>query len=100
MKIILRRKGFDSSLGGYPSPILPDGKMVSLPIPLNDFVKYSDLKVGNGLSYYDLMKQLRTKIKIGKQWQALDKETKCYLDPDISRTIIAESRAGNPVLAR
>ena len=33
MKIILSRKGFDSSYGGAASPILPDGRMVSLPIP-------------------------------------------------------------------
>jgi hypothetical protein len=33
MKIILSRKGFDSSNGGTASPILPDGSMVSLPIP-------------------------------------------------------------------
>ncbi|MBK6960624.1 MAG: hypothetical protein IPH23_05180 [Gammaproteobacteria bacterium] len=28
----LQQKGFDSSSGGKPSPILPDGRMVSLPI--------------------------------------------------------------------
>jgi hypothetical protein len=33
MKLILSRKGFDSSTGGIPSPIFPDGRMVSLPIP-------------------------------------------------------------------
>ncbi|HSH28138.1 MAG TPA: hypothetical protein VK972_10310, partial [Wenzhouxiangella sp.] len=33
MKIILSRKGFDSAAGGVPSPILPDGRIVSLPIP-------------------------------------------------------------------
>jgi hypothetical protein len=33
MKIILSRKGFDSSMGGVASPILPDGSMFSLPIP-------------------------------------------------------------------
>ncbi|WP_220337007.1 hypothetical protein [Wenzhouxiangella sp. 15181] len=33
MKIILSRKGFDSTAGGVPSPILPDGRIVSLPIP-------------------------------------------------------------------
>ena len=33
MKIILSRKGFDSENGGYASPILPDGSLVSLPIP-------------------------------------------------------------------
>lgn len=33
MRIIFSRKGFDSSSGGKPSPILPDGRMVSFPIP-------------------------------------------------------------------
>ncbi len=33
MKIIFSRKGFDSSYGGMPSPILPDGSLLSLPIP-------------------------------------------------------------------
>ena len=33
MKIILSRKGFDNSSGGCPSPILPDGRLVVLPIP-------------------------------------------------------------------
>lgn len=33
MKVILSRKGFDSTAGGWPSPILPDGRMLSLPIP-------------------------------------------------------------------
>ena len=32
MKIILSRKGFDSSSGGGPSPIV-DGRCLSLPIP-------------------------------------------------------------------
>lgn len=34
-KIILSRKGFDSKYGGIPSPILPDGAMLSFPIPAN-----------------------------------------------------------------
>lgn len=33
MKIIISRKGFDSGTGGVPSPILPDGRIASLPIP-------------------------------------------------------------------
>ena len=52
-KIILSRKGFDSGCGGYPSPILPDGTIISLPIPaINENVTpaYKDLKCGD-LSY-------------------------------------------------
>ena len=33
MRVILSRKGFDSSYGGFPSIILPDGQMISFPIP-------------------------------------------------------------------
>lgn len=33
MRLILSRKGFDSSAGGCPSPILPDGRLLNLPIP-------------------------------------------------------------------
>lgn len=35
MKVILSRKGMDSEAGGIPSPILPDGTLLSLPIPDN-----------------------------------------------------------------
>ena len=33
MKVILSRKGMDSTSGGMASPILPDGTLLSLPIP-------------------------------------------------------------------
>ena len=43
MKVILSRKGFDSSNGGCPSPILSDGTLLSLPIPSADRDTYDDL---------------------------------------------------------
>ncbi len=33
MKVVISRKGFDSSAGWMPSPILEDGRLVPLPIP-------------------------------------------------------------------
>jgi len=55
MKVILSRKGFDSEFGGYPSPILPNGQMISLPIPdQNEELRYSDVMAGD-LACYDLM---------------------------------------------
>jgi hypothetical protein len=89
MKIILSRKGFDSGYGGYPSPILPNGQMISLPIPdTEDDIKYSDVKADRSKTCYDLMKDLNPKIKSGNNWQAIDKDTKCHLDPDIYRKAI------------
>lgn len=92
MKIILSRKGFDSESGGYPSPII-DRKLISLPIPLDDSMCYSKLKI-DGLNsqiktYYDLMWQLKPKIKIlpYKKFEKLTKKTPCHLDPDIRKEV-------------
>lgn len=41
-KIILSRKGFDDATGGGSSPIFPDGKMFSIPIPKQDDQKGED----------------------------------------------------------
>lgn len=44
MKIVLSRKGFDSAVGCVPSPIFPDDKMLSLPIPhASGNVTYQDI---------------------------------------------------------
>ncbi len=47
MKIIFSRKGFDSSAGGGPSPIV-EGKPISLPIPAGTAseTRYGDLGLG------------------------------------------------------
>lgn len=47
MRIVLSRKGFDSSAGGAPSPIV-DGRPISLPIPATrrSRTTYADLGLG------------------------------------------------------
>ena len=72
MKIILSRKGFDSSNGGCPSPILPDGTLLSLPIPTNDRDTYEDLS-WQGVNYADLLRQLRP----------VKPFSHCHVDPDL-----------------
>lgn len=85
MKIILSRKGFDSSAGGYPSPHLVDtGKLISLPIPEDEKVstgiRYSDLRIDKEYTYLDLMEQLGIK--------KYSNGTYVHLDPDINASII------------
>ncbi len=79
MKIILSRKGFDSAAGGQPSPIMPDGTLLSLPIPDPDdrYNTFSNLH-WNGLSYYEIIKSLNPKTSITP-------ECHCHLDPDIRK---------------
>lgn len=77
MKIILSRKGFDSQYGKIPSPILPDGTLLSLPIPSKTDIetKFSDIYYGDK-SYYDLIRSLHPGTKITDRYY-------CHLDPDL-----------------
>ena len=72
MKIILSRKGFDSSNGGLPSPIMPDGTLLSMPIPSDDDVRFDELFY-EGTSYSELLHQLAPKRFFNS----------CHLDPDL-----------------
>lgn len=74
MKIILSRKGFDSGFGGMPSPILPDGTLLSMPIPSlkSKPNKYAEMGYENK-TYLQILKELKPKFKYEY----------CYLDPDI-----------------
>jgi Nucleotide modification associated domain 3 len=77
VKIILSRKGFDSSVGGSASPILPDGRMLSLPIPTTvDVLAYADIRAPDGETFADVIGQL-----LGKHCPALSKQA--HLDPDL-----------------
>ena len=96
MKVILSRKGFDSAIGGFPSPILPDGEMISLPIPSRDSLRYSDLKIRNGVTYCERMKQLRPTIKTSDGWHIINEETTCHLDPDIHENVIDRNPGWRP----
>lgn len=76
MKLILSRKGMDSTAGGMANPILPDGTLLSLPIPDNDSgLKYSNV-VYDGKSYAEIIQELKPNF---------DFKTNncCHLDPDI-----------------
>lgn len=80
MKIILSRKGFDSENGNQPNPILPDGTLLSLPIPDKDGNNTFSSLNWNGMSYYDIIHSLRPRTKI--------KEDKmCHLDPDLRKDV-------------
>ena len=77
MRIVLSRKGFDSDSGGHPSPILPDGKMLSLPIPVAwDKLAYRDIIGPGGKSYAEVLQELDAGAKISGKG--------VHLDPDLA----------------
>lgn len=75
MKVILSRKGFDSHYGKQASPILPDGTLLSFPIPSDDELTYSSV-TWNEASIYDIIHSLNPKSAISAQ-------SHCHLDPDL-----------------
>ena len=92
MKIILSRKGFDVENGGMASPILPDGTMLSLPIPSYDSDYYADFRI-DGKNYHELINELSNgKSKIHTDY--------CHLDPDIRKGIIKRPRNWKPIFGQ
>ncbi len=94
MKIILSRKGFDSSYGGMPSPILPDGRMLSLPIPSNKGRPPEQCRFGKK-TYRDLIDQLRRSSD--RDWKNIDS---VHLDPDLEKGTVPRSQGWKPSLGQ
>ena len=77
MKIILSRKGFDSTSGGFPSPIYKNN-FYSIPIPCaGTNVFYKDLLFCGGHSYLDVMNDLR-----------IINFSEAHLDPDLKKSVL------------
>ncbi len=92
MRIILSRKGFDSSSGGCPSPILPDGRLLPLPIPdprssiRYDAIHWQGHNLGNIVS--DL-----TGGRLGPSDTA-------HLDPDLNPASLPRGPGWRPLLGQ
>lgn len=84
MKIIFSRKGFDSQYGGVPSPILPDGSLLSFPIPSRYGRPLGDIQ-----SSFGPIHKLASDLTKG----AVTGHTSVHLDPDLSDSSV-ERRAG------
>jgi hypothetical protein len=86
LRLSLSKKGFDSTNGRGPSPILADGRMVPLPIPEPRpgvrAATYGGLAHDDG-TYAELLARLGYRIAPG---------TAAHLDPDIVREARARDR--------
>ena len=92
MRLILSRKGFDSASGGCPSPILPDGSLLSMPIPdRSSPVRYADLSRG-GRNLGDLVERLPG-CKQRPHYGA-------HLDPDLHPDWLPRAEGWHPSLGQ
>ena len=79
-RIILSRKGFDSSAGGVASPIFNNGTIFSIPIPQKtpSPTKYKDLSF-NGVTGIELLKESSVK--------SVSSDSYCHFDPLLTEKI-------------
>ncbi|ROT98766.1 hypothetical protein EB809_13000 [Marinobacter sp. R17] len=91
-RIIFSRKGFDSSSGGCPSPILPDGRLLSLPIPdARSTVSFGDI-VHHGQSLGDTVGPLTR--------QRLSATSGAHIDPDLNAEALPRQAGWRPIFGQ
>ena len=82
--MILSRKGFDERNGGFASPILEDGQMISLPIPATDpkedhRIHYAKLRYGKNKKLIELLEGMGINEINGRSVR----KSSAHLDPDL-----------------
>ena len=79
MKIILSRKGFDSSIqGGGNANIVYNDELFPIPIPeVGNNIKYTELVFENDITYLDVMRDLN-----------INQFTECHFDPYLSKKLL------------
>ncbi len=92
MKIVLSRKGFDSSAGGVPNPILPDGTLLPLPIP----DRYSGVTYGEISLLGRNLGEVVERLTMGR----IPAHSNAHLDPDLAASALPRLRGWQPSLGQ
>lgn len=92
MKLILSRKGFDSAAGGVPSPILPDGRLIVLPIPDD----HSHTTYGELAQDGEALAPLVSDLTRGR----LTARDRVHLDPDLLEESLPRSPGWRPLFGQ
>lgn len=93
MKLVLSRKGFDSGSGGVPSPIMADGRMVSLPIPDKTAPKrYTEISWAPGRTMGDIIRDLAP--------ARVRPDHFAHLDPDIDVAALPRPAGWRPLFGQ
>lgn len=93
-RIILSRKGFDSSSGGNPSPIFTDGRILSLPIPAPKSYNRSSKR------FLDISWDSQSLAPFVECLSKEKRESWCHLDPDLRVEAIPRQPEWRPALGQ
>lgn len=92
MKLIFSRKGFDSGYGGVASPILPDGRLLSLPIPARDRLRTYQTVTFDAQPLAHIV----TSLTRGK----ISAAASCHLDPDLRADAVTRPEGWRPIFGQ
>lgn len=92
MHLVLSRKGFDSQNGGVPSPILPDGRIVPLPIPSESGPHHIGMFSSDGIDRGALVADLTA--------NRLNQHTKVHFDPDLQEPMLERPSGWRPAFGQ
>lgn len=96
-KLILSRKGFDSSAGGGPSPILPGGRLVPIPIPdPASPISYSDIWIQMSEEGAATLGRVVEQVTRGR----FDGEAPAHLDPDLDPQALPRPNGWRPLFGQ
>jgi hypothetical protein len=95
MKIIFSKKGFDSTFGKMPSPIFPDGSMITLPIP-DDHSNYPYAAISSPHPAFPTMEKLL--LALGCKENVV--QGMAHLDPDLLAGAKPRRGGWRPVLGQ
>ncbi len=98
MRVILSRKGFDSEYGRVPSPVLPDGRMISLPIPDKDAPTAYEAIRRDELTMADLVVDLGAKRD--KPAKPIARTDFAHLDPDLDPDAVSRPSGWRPIFGQ
>lgn len=88
--LILSRKGFDRATGGGPSPVFPDGSLISLPIPRKGSPHtYSELGRGEIARYVETLTKNKIRGSSG-----------VHLDPDLEEDLLPRDPRWRPAFGQ
>lgn len=91
MKIILSRKGVDSSSGGFASPLFTDGSMCSVPIPdPRSPICYGDINADPDFG------KLVSNLSSG----SITRKTRVHLDPDLEPRSLPREKQWRPLFGQ
>jgi len=92
VRLILSRKGFDASIGGTASPILPDGSLYSLPIP-DPLSQLRYAEIATASEPLGRVVEELTRGQVGARDFA-------HLDPDLDRQALRRARGWRPIFGQ